>query len=40
MMMFMLLTLMVMMMGVKVPHSYIYKLPIDRFSGCYWYILI
>jgi len=32
----MMLTLMVMMMGVKVPHFYIYKLPIVRFSGCYW----
>ena len=37
MMMVMMMTTM-MMMGDKVPHFYIYKLPIVRLSGCYWYI--
>ena len=27
-------------MGDKVPLLYIYKLPIVRLSGCYWYIII
>ena len=35
-MMMMMITLMVMMRRDKVPHFYIYKLPIVRFSGCYW----
>ena len=29
--------LMLMVMG-KAPQFYIYKLPIDRLSGCYWYL--
>ena len=28
--------LMMMILGDKVPQFYIYKLPIVRFSGCYW----
>ena len=28
---------MMMILGDKVPQFYIYKLPIVRFSGCYWY---
>ena len=28
--------LMMMILGGKVPQFYIYKLPIVRFSGCYW----
>ena len=37
MMMMLLLLMMMMVMGDKVLHFYIYKLPIVRFSGCYWY---
>ena len=35
MMLLMMIAQMVTMMGVKVPHSYIYKLLIVRLSGCY-----
>ena len=32
--------LMMMILGDKVPQFYIYKLPIVRFSGCYWYNIV
>ena len=32
--------MMVITMGDKVPHFYIYQLPIVRFSGCYLVIII
>ena len=37
MMIMMMMMMMMMMMGDKVPPFYIYKFPIVRFSGCYWY---
>ena len=37
MMIMMMMMMMMMMMGTRFPKNYIYKLPIDRLSGCYWY---